>query len=156
MNNEISSNGMLVSKEKNNYKDNFNIKYFYWNLHPERNMKRYIFIKNNMYLVDSIGGGFASIKNTSMAYQFLILLYKLAQMINDKETIIKCNIYYGYTLLWGNKYKIALYILNEQKKIAHNEGYQNLVYRCDSGLERVWALSSSLHSRLSGPHSLKN
>lgn len=116
-------------------KKNLNYYWICWCIKPERDNRLKIYIKNSMYLIDSIGGGFASVKNINMAHKYLILLNNFAKMILDKETIIKCNIYYGYCLLWDGKNKNALKIFKEQKNLAEKEKYDNLVYRCDSGIK---------------------
>jgi Domain of unknown function (DUF4807) len=134
-------NDKLTKKQKyiqiliNNIKPNYF--YLYWNIQPELQMKKYIYVKSNMYLIDSLGGGFASIKNADKAFHYLLLLYKLALTINDQETIIKCMIYYGFTLLWKRKYQEALQVFNQQKELAQKKKYYILVNRCDSGLNKL-------------------
>jgi hypothetical protein len=141
MNNDSICPNKLTKKHKllftifiTNHKLNYY--YLYWNLQPESQMKKYVCIKSNMYFIDSIGGGFASIKNSDMAYYYLVLLYKFASIINDKEVMIKCMIYYGHTLLWKNEIKKAYIIINKQKKVALKYNYQNLVFRCESLLQK--------------------
>ena len=122
-----------------NSKNNQNINYFcfYWALIPERQMKIYISIKNRMYLVDSIGGGYATIKNINMAHRCLVQLYNLAYLIKDNEVIAKCKIYYGYIFLWKGKIKQAKQIFNTQKSIAQKNGYKNILDRSNAGLYQI-------------------
>ncbi len=118
-----------------------NFFYLYWNLQPELQMKKYLFIKHNMYLIDSIGGGFASIKNPEKSLYYSILLYKLSLIINDQETMIKCMIYYGYSLFWKNKYKNALKVLVKAKKLSENNNNKLLINRCDSALNKLFTIN---------------
>ena len=134
---DILNKKNLINNEYKYNQNKINYYFVYWNLQPELNMKRYVHIKTYMNLIDSIGGGWASVKNSNMAYQYLLLLYKLAYMINNNEIIIKCNIYHGHILLWKGKYKLAYKIINKQTEIADDKGYYNLVNRCDSILEKI-------------------
>lgn len=137
-NNNYNKNIIILDKKHIKHKKRENIYYYLcWNLQPELQMKKIICIKSNMHLIDSIGGGWASIKNIDMALYYLILLYKFADIINDKETMIKCLIYYANNLSLKNENKKALNILKNQKHLAIKNNYINLINRCDSLLNKI-------------------
>lgn len=107
-----------------------------------RESLRRIHVGNAMNYVMSVGGGWASVKNSKKAMECSRILALLAASIGDEVTVRRCLVFEGYALMWEGKHnkksrKAALKIFARVKELAALSGDVENGVRCEHGMKNL-------------------
>ena len=94
-------------------------------------------IVNTMNYIQSLGGGWASIKNSKKSRECARILSSLASVIGDEATIRKCKIFEGYALSWEGRRKDSSKLFQTVKAQAEREGDVENNGRCEHGMKSL-------------------
>lgn len=115
-----------------------------------REMSRQHNVRCQMALAQTMGGGWASVKNAKEALKCAMQLYSLAEQIGDEATMRKCRVFVGWALMWVGKLDPALLVFYGEQQNAATVGDDSNYQRCVAALLHHAAGSEAVHSRSHG------
>ena len=113
-------------------------------------MSRQYDVRCRMALAQTMGGGWASVKNAKEALRCAIQLYSLAEQIGDEATMRKCRVFVGWALMWAGKLDPALLVFYGEQENAAVIGDASNYQRCVAALLHHAAGSDAVSSRSVG------
>ena len=90
-----------------------------------------------MAYAQTLGGGWASVRNVKEALRWAVILLHLAELLYDDATIRKCRVFIGYGHLWNGNLVAAKRIFRREQKLAlsvHDDVQYN---RCYAALDHL-------------------
>jgi hypothetical protein len=94
-----------------------------------------------MAYVQSLGGGWASVRNARKAHQCAVVLSRLAASVGDDATVRKCRVFEGYALMWLGEARRCGAIFERERTEAIVERDEINEGRCEAGMRNLlWEL----------------
>ena len=91
-------------------------------------------IMNAIYFTQTLGGGWASVRNAAKSLMCAVQLYRLAVLINDDTTLRKCRLFLGYACLWSGAAGVARRIFLSESSAATTASDEMQRNRCDAAV----------------------
>lgn len=90
-----------------------------WSKFVYRSAVRDYIVLQHMAMAQTLGGGWASVRNAREALRAAVALYCLAHAIGDEACMRKCRVFIGYAHMWrGNRAKSTEIFLREMTAAA--------------------------------------
>jgi hypothetical protein len=80
------------------------------------------YLMDTLALISTLGGGWASVGQRSIAKQFAHRQLAVARMLGDETLELLSNVYIGYALLFEGHYESAKAIIDQQTLLAKRRG----------------------------------
>ncbi|KAF8305085.1 hypothetical protein TcBrA4_0000150 [Trypanosoma cruzi] len=90
-----------------------------------------------MAILQTVGGGWASLRRADKALRYAIMLYETAALIHDTATLRKCRLFVGWAHLWNGDLRQAVEIFEQQLVEAQVEGDAVQERRCISAIHHA-------------------
>lgn len=109
-----------------------------WAIVADSEMRRQYAALCEMARLQTIGGGWASLRRADKALECTLRLYAVAQSVWDEDTAGKCRLFVGWAQLWNGNRALAQRIFEAELRMAEaNNVYgDNIVHirRCQNAL----------------------
>ncbi|RNF09662.1 hypothetical protein TraAM80_02017 [Trypanosoma rangeli] len=105
-----------------------------WGRHAHYGQARQYAARCRMAMLQTVGGGWASLRRADKALMCAIMLYETAARIHDAATLRKCRVFVGWAHLWNGDVRRAVDIFEQQRREAQVEGDAVQERRCISAI----------------------
>lgn len=100
-------------------------------------VKRHFQVRGDMNLAQTIGGGWASVKNVRESLRWALILRHLGRQLKDGNCERKCEVFIGWAHLWNGNKGRSLEIFTEQLEEALSVGDDINWNRCTAALSHA-------------------
>ncbi|RNF19847.1 uncharacterized protein Tco025E_03986 [Trypanosoma conorhini] len=108
-----------------------------WGRHAHYGQARQYAACCRMAMLQTVGGGWASLRRADKALACAVMLYATAARIHDAATQRKCRVFVGWAHLWNGDVRRALDIFEQQRREAEVEGDAVQERRCISAIHHA-------------------
>ncbi|KAF5217354.1 hypothetical protein ECC02_009782 [Trypanosoma cruzi] len=108
-----------------------------WGRHAHQGQARRYAACCKMAILQTVGGGWASLRRADKALRCAIMLYETAALIHDTATLRKCRLFVGWAHLWNGDVRQAVEIFEQQLVEARVEGDAVQERRCISAIHHA-------------------
>ncbi|CCW68247.1 unnamed protein product [Phytomonas sp. Hart1] len=84
--------------------------------------------------LQTIGGGWASLREPRHAMQYAVELFHVASVVGNDVIMGNCRIFVGWALLWSGKTEKALQLFKSERKIACMRNDLEQQRRCENAI----------------------
>jgi hypothetical protein len=100
-----------------------------------------VYVNNAMNYIMSVGGGWASIRNSNRSRECSRILALLAASVGDTATVRKCQVFQSYALIWEGETNKSKRLLQKIKQEAEKSGDDTNQGMCEHGMNKLkWEL----------------
>ena len=105
-----------------------------WGRIARKELERHYRLKLQMALAQTMGGGWASVKNVCMASKWALRLFEVAEQLGDASSLRKCRIYVGWAHLWQGDTSTStkIFLRESDESLSTNDTVN--YGRCTAGL----------------------
>ncbi|ORC83722.1 uncharacterized protein TM35_000591140 [Trypanosoma theileri] len=108
-----------------------------WARHAQSEQTRQYIASQRMAVLQTMGGGWASLRRADKALRCALLLYYTALQLHDASTQRKCRVFVGWAHLWNGDVRRAVEIFKQQQEEAREVGDTVQELRCSAALHHA-------------------
>ncbi|KAH9593510.1 Protein of unknown function DUF4807 [Trypanosoma melophagium] len=105
-----------------------------WARHAQSEQARQYVASNRMAVLQTMGGGWASLRRADKALRCALQLYYTSLQLHDASTQRKCRVFVGWAHLWNGDVQRAVAIFEQQRREACEVGDTVQELRCIAAL----------------------